>query len=183
MKRLYLVGGPMGVGKTAVCQELKLLLHKSVFLDGDWCWDMHPFSVTPETKAMVMDNIAYLLANFLRCGEIDHVILAWVLHEQAIIDNLLARLPTDGVSVTAVSLVCTPEALAARISEDVAAGLRTPDVLPRSLARLPLYDALRTVKLDTTRLTPEEAARAILDLTHMQRGCQANSEQSIKQLF
>ena len=25
MKRLYLVGGPMGVGKTAVCQELKLL--------------------------------------------------------------------------------------------------------------------------------------------------------------
>ena len=75
MKRLYLVGGPMGVGKTAVCQELKLLLHKSVFLDGDWCWDMHPFSVTPETKAMVMDNIAHLLSNFLRCCEIDHVIL------------------------------------------------------------------------------------------------------------
>ena len=28
--------------------------------------------------------------------------------------------------------------------------LRTPDVLPRSLERLPLYGALRTVKIDTT---------------------------------
>lgn len=169
MKHLYLVGGPMGVGKTAVCQELKLLLHKSVFLDGDWCWDMHPFSVTPETKAMVMDNIAHLLSNFLRCSEIDHVILGWVMHEQAIIDDLISRLPLDGVQIIAVSLVCKPEALAARIGGDIAAGLRTPDVLNRSLARLPLYDALRTAKLDTTALTPEEAARAIFDLAHTQK--------------
>ena len=30
MKRLYLIGGPMGVGKTAVCQELKHLTAPSV---------------------------------------------------------------------------------------------------------------------------------------------------------
>lgn len=169
MKHLYLIGGPMGVGKTAVSCRLSAMLERSVLLDGDWCWMTHPFTVTDETKAMVMDNIVHLLGNFLRCSAIDHVVFCWVMHEQAILDELLARLPTDGVSVTAVSLVCTPEALAARIGGDVAAGLRTPDVLPRSLARLPLYDALRTVKLDTTRLTPEEAARAIRNLTHMQK--------------
>ena len=37
MKRLILIGGSMGVGKTTVCNELKLQLKKSVFLDGDWC--------------------------------------------------------------------------------------------------------------------------------------------------
>lgn len=169
MKQLYLIGGPMGVGKTAVSRRLSTMLERSVMLDGDWCWMMHPFAVTEETKAMVMDNIAHLLGNFLRCSAIDHVVFCWVMHEQAILDELLSRLPTDGVSVTAVSLICTPEALAARIGADVASGLRTPDVLPRSLARLPLYDALRTVKLDTTCLSPEEAARAILDLTHMQK--------------
>ena len=42
----------MGVGKTTVCQKLKRLLQNSVFLDGDWCWDMDPFVVTEETKAM-----------------------------------------------------------------------------------------------------------------------------------
>ena len=167
MKHLYLIGGPMGVGKTAVSCRLSAMLERSVLLDGDWCWMTHPFTVTDETKAMVMDNIVHLLGNFLRCSAIDHVVFCWVMHKQAILDELLARLPTDGVSVTAVSLVCTPEALAARIGGDVAEGLRTTDVLPRSLARLPLYDALRTMKLDTTRLTPEEAARAILNLTHM----------------
>jgi len=35
----------MGVGKTTTSNELKKLLMKSVFLDGDWCWDMSPFIV------------------------------------------------------------------------------------------------------------------------------------------
>ena len=67
MKRLYLIGGTMGVGKTTVCQNLKRLLPNAVFLDGDWCWDADPFQVTDETKAMVLDNICHLLNNFIRC--------------------------------------------------------------------------------------------------------------------
>ncbi|MEG0512985.1 MAG: nucleotide kinase [Clostridia bacterium] len=39
MKNLYIIGGTMGVGKTAVCQSLKQKLSNAVFLDGDWCWD------------------------------------------------------------------------------------------------------------------------------------------------
>ena len=66
MKHLYLIGGTMGVGKTTACQKLKHKLPDSVFLDGDWCWDMHPFQVTPETKKMVMENICFLL-NQLIC--------------------------------------------------------------------------------------------------------------------
>ena len=46
----------------------------------------------------------------------------------------------------------------------MAAGLRQADVIPRSLAYLPLYDALDTRKLPVTGLTPEETARAILQL-------------------
>ncbi len=34
-KTLYLIGGPMGVGKTAVCRKLNRLLPASVMLDGD----------------------------------------------------------------------------------------------------------------------------------------------------
>lgn len=64
MKALYMIGGTMGVGKTTVCQQLKRDLQHSVFLDGDWCWDASPFQVTDETKAIVIDNICYLLNNF-----------------------------------------------------------------------------------------------------------------------
>ena len=164
-KQLILVGGAMGVGKSAVCRELLRQLTPGVWLDGDWCWDLHPFCVSEETKAMVMDNIVHLLSGFLRCSEVDHVVFCWVMHEQAILDTLLSRLPLGDTDVTAVSLVCSSEALKARIDRDVQAGLRAPDVLARSLDYLPLYDTLATVKLDTTGLTPHQTAQAILTLS------------------
>ena len=61
MKNLYLIGGTMGVGKTTVCRILKQQLPDAVFLDGDWCWDADPFVVTEETKAMVLQNICFML--------------------------------------------------------------------------------------------------------------------------
>lgn len=164
MKRLYMIGGTMGVGKTACCRQMKAMLHRSVFLDGDWCWDMHPFTVTPETRAMVKDNIVHLLSNFLRCSQIDHVILGWVMHEQPIVDDLLSRLPLEGCEVICVSLVCSPSALAGRIQRDIDAGLREADVLARSLARLPLYDRLHTVKIDTSDMSVQETAQAVIAL-------------------
>ncbi|MBS6734420.1 MAG: AAA family ATPase [Clostridiales bacterium] len=165
MKHLYIIGGTMGVGKTTVCRILKEKLEGSVFLDGDWCWDMHPFRVTEETKRMVQENIVFLLNNFLSCTAYDHVIFCWVLHQQNIIDDLLARLRTDNCEVHLISLVCTPGELARRIQKDVEAGIRGEDAAWRSLSRLALYDSLSTLKLDVTELTPEETAGQILRLT------------------
>lgn len=162
MKSLYLIGGPMGVGKTACCRALRDLLPRSVFLDGDWCWDMHPFQVTEATKALVMDNIVHCLGNFLACDAFDHVIFGWVMHQQAILDTLEARLsPPPSVRMVRVSLLCAPDELRRRIAGDVAAGLRQADVPGRAMAYLPLYDALSTRKLDTTGLSPAEAAAEI----------------------
>ena len=84
MKRLYLIGGTMGVGKTSVCQLLKSKTHNAVFLDGDWCWDADPFQVTDETKRMVTDNICFLLNSFLHCSAYQNIIFCWVMHEQDI---------------------------------------------------------------------------------------------------
>lgn len=165
MKTLYLIGGTMGVGKTTVCRELKNQLPRSVFLDGNWCWDMNPFVVTEETKAMVLDNITTLLKNFLRCSAYDHVIFCWVMHQQAILDQILSRLDLTGVTVVPVSLVCSQEVLLQRLNQDVSAGLRQPDILLRSPQRLLLYDALDTHKIDTSCATVPEIVQAILRLT------------------
>ena len=86
-KKLTMVGGPMGVGKTTVCQQLKELLPRSVLLDGDWCWDMSPFVVNDETKCMVLQNIAYLLQNFLSGSGVEHVIFCWVMPQQEIMEE------------------------------------------------------------------------------------------------
>lgn len=150
MKKLFLIGGTMGVGKTAVCRALKEELPNSVFLDGDWCWDANPFQVTAETRAMVLDNICHILNNFIHCSAYETVIFCWVMHRQEIIDAILSRLDTAGCTVRSISLTAGEEAVRERLAADIAGGLRAPDVVERSLARLPLYRRLDTVKIDTT---------------------------------
>lgn len=162
MKTLYFISGPMGVGKTTVSRELLRMLPRCAFLDGDWCWTMQPFIITDETKAMVTDNITHILGSFLRCSEFDNVVFCWVMHQQEIIDGLLARLPMDGVCFVSISLTCTLETLASRIEQDVIAGLRDKSAIQRSLSYLPLYGSVDSIKLDTTELSPAEAAEQII---------------------
>ena len=165
MKRLYMIGGPMGVGKTAACRQLQQLLDRSVFLDGDWCWDMEPFQVNEETKAMVMENICFLLNNFLRCSAYETIVFCWVMHEQGIIDEILRKLDVGKYQVYRISLVCAPEELERRIRKDIETGLRTEDVLERSRSRLPLYETLNTIKIDVSGFSPRETAGEILRIT------------------
>lgn len=150
IKTLYLIGGTMGVGKTTVCQRLKMDLPNSVFLDGDWCWDANPFQVTDETKTMVLDNICYVLNSFLRCSAYEHVILGWVMHEQSIIDHIIGNLNMENCAVRSISLVANEACLRERLLKDVAQGRRTADVIERSISRLPLYLQLNTIKIDTS---------------------------------
>ena len=164
MKNLILIGGPMGAGKSAACRELLRLVPPAAYLDGDWCWTMHPFAVNARTKAMVMESIAFVLGQFLRCPDYEQVIFCWVMHQQAILDDLLSRLELTDCRVLNLSLVLRPEALAARIGADVAAGVRDEGALARSLERLPLYERLDTRKLDVSDLTPRQTAQAIADM-------------------
>ena len=133
-------------------------------LDGDWCWCANPFQVTPETKLMVLDNICHLLGNFLRCGAYENVILCWAMHERAIIDEILGRLPIEGcgAEVRVVSLVASDDELRRRIEGDIRAGLRDEAAVARSLSHLPRYRDLDTELIDTTGLTPHEVAARIV---------------------
>lgn len=158
MKRLIVVGGPMGVGKSATCRELHRLLGGSALLDGDWCWDLNPFTVNGETKAMVLDNIHHLLNNFLRCTACERVIFCWVLQERSILDAVLDGLDLRGVEVHCFALVADAAALRKRIGRDVARGLRGADALDRSLAYLPKYASLGAELLDVSSIGPREAA-------------------------
>lgn len=153
MKTLYMIGGTMGIGKTTVCQQLKLGLQNSVFLDGDWCWDASPFQVTDETKAMVIENISYLLNNFLKCSVYENIIFCWVMHEQGIINSIVEKLDMKNCVVNCISLVANEKSLRDRLSKDVERGIRTADVIERSVARIPLYQALNTIKIDTNKKT------------------------------
>ena len=163
MKRLIMINGTMGAGKTATGSELLKMLDRSAFLDGDWCWMMDPFVVTDETKRMVQDNIVHLLRNFLACSEYENIIFCWVMQYASIMDDLLSKLSDMNFELHQFTLMISGQALAERIQKDVRNHIRTPDVLERSLQRLPLYEKMDTAKIDVSRITARQAAEQIAD--------------------
>ena len=156
MKTLYLIGGTMGVGKTAVGQRLKQDLPNSIFLDGDWCWDASPFQVTEETKAMVLKNICFLLNSFLHCSAYENIIFCWVMHQQSILDFIIENLDTENCDIKCISLIANENNLCERLMADVESGIRN--------ARIPLYQTLHTIKIDTNNKTVQMIADEITQL-------------------
>ena len=158
----------MGVGKTAVCRSLMARLNGCFWLDGDWCWTMHPFTVDAETKALVVDNIVHTLAGFLRCSRCRTALFSWVLDLPETWELLLRQLPLDGCRVHRVILTARADVLAARVAADVAAGIREPGAVERSLERLPRYAGLPGFHLDTSCLTADDAAARLQHLLPLQ---------------
>lgn len=154
----------MGVGKTTTCEMLQDKLKPSVFLDGDWCWNMNPFIVTEETKAMVVDNIIYLLNNFLDCSEYEYIIFCWVMHKESIIKEILDGLHNKEFELVKITLICTEEALRERLGGDVKNNIRDKEVIERSVQRLSMYQEMNTYKLDISDITVYQVTEEIIRL-------------------
>lgn len=161
MKKLIIINGTMGAGKSTTCQYLLKMLQPSVYLDGDWCWNMNPFVVTEENKAMVVDNITYLLRSFLNNSGYEYVIFCWVIHEEEIFGQLLQPLQDCDFELYKISLVCSENALRERLQKDVENGIRQPDIIDRSVQRIPLYEHMATIKIDVGNLSAQQAAKQI----------------------
>ena len=165
MKRLILIGGAMGVGKTATARALQTRLQPAAMLDGDWCWDIKPFTVDDGTKEMVQQNISFLLRQFLASPACETVIFSWVMDHREIAEELLRRVGKEalcGVEVRWFSLTCSPETLERHIRQDIKKGLRRENDIERSIARLPLYTQLPSENIPVDGISAEEAAEEIL---------------------
>ena len=91
----------------------------------------------------------------------ENIIFCWVMHEQRIIDSILKKLDAQNCDVKCVSLVVDEKTLRERLSMDVERGIRSEDVIERSIARIPMYQALNTIKIDTNAKTVAVIANEI----------------------
>lgn len=164
MKNLIFINGTMGVGKTTTAKLLQQQLPNCVFLDGDWCWDSSPFIVTDSTKSMVLQNISFLLNNFLSCPDYENIIFCWVMHQQNIIDQIIQNIASHQFCFSIFTLTASSTALKTRILRDVHDGKRTLDVLERSLERQAHYTTIKSIKIDVTTLLPQEAVDKIIQI-------------------
>lgn len=140
----------MGIGKSTITQELAMKTKNSAYLDGDWCWVIHPFIVNEENKKMVIKNIHFLLNSFIKNTMIETIFFCWVMDEQDIIDLVLTGIDKDKVDIVSISLTASRDKLKKNIQKDIDSGKRTPRDLKNSLERLPKFEQLDSIKVDIT---------------------------------
>ena len=148
MKKLIIINGPMGVGKTTVSKNLFNSLKPSILLDGDWCWNMNPFLVNDENKKMVMNNIKYLLKNYLNNSNFEYIIFCWVIPEEEILNEILSDLPNN-YELHKFTLTCDSDSLKYRLLNDTNRQI-SQETIDNSLSYIPKYNLMDTTKIDST---------------------------------
>lgn len=161
-KKLIIINGPSGVGKTTVCWGLYKEFEKSVWLDGDWCWMMNPFKVNEENLKMAEDNIAYMLKNFIENLNYEYVILGWIIFNNQMFDRVLRKLKDKDYKLYKITLLCSEEKLRERMILDH----REAGNIETSVHSIKYYKPLDTNKLDTTNLTADEVVHEIVDMVN-----------------
>lgn len=71
------------------------------------------------------------------------------------------KLDLKNCDVKCISLIADEINLRDRLNTDIEMGIRTADVIDRSIARIPLYQALDTIKIDTCNKTIQMIADEI----------------------
>ena len=159
--KVIIINGPMGVGKTVTGKLIAEKNPGTAFIDGDWCMDLHPFVGNPETKAMAVDNILHMIANYQKCSVCRMVVLAWLMDDPWVLRRIRDGLSGLRAEVKSVTLVCDRETLVRRWKEDSRCEWRTDQWLEASLASLPYFRSMEDA-VDTGGLSADQVADMII---------------------
>ncbi|WP_294392617.1 AAA family ATPase [uncultured Clostridium sp.] len=168
-KKLIIINGTMGVGKTTVSRSLYKNLARSFWLDGDSCWHMNPFIVNEENKNMVIENICFILNNFIKNSLADYIIFNWVIQTDEIMNFVLDNLNLKNTEVYKITLMCSEEYLVQRIIKDIGDGIRSSESIKRSLDNLKLYNRMDTIKVNTDNKSIDSVVQEIIEIVGSSR--------------
>ena len=156
-KKLIIINGPPGIGKTTTCKKLQILLQRSVWLDGDWCWMSNPWTVTEETKRMAENNMAFLLNSFLNCSEYEFILYSWIFRSDELFGIIFNKMKSNDFMLYKYTLTCSQDAFLKRLED---AG-RDKRQFPMCIESLFQCESTESENIDTTHSSVEEVASTL----------------------
>lgn len=161
MKNIIILNGPMGCGKTTVGKKICERLHKTAFIDGDWCFDLHPFVGNNETKNMAVDNIVFMIQNYSLCSECENIVLVWLMDDKKYHDRIINEILNLKLNIIDLTLWCDEPNLVQRWTNDKICEWRNSQWLEVSKKSLNYFKSLNNV-LNTSELSIDEVVDSIL---------------------
>lgn len=182
MKKVILLSGPYGVGKTTLANNLVNSLDNTVMFDGEWAWFQgNNWNFSKENKKMALDNICYILSNFLKNDGFDVIIFSWVLHKQEDHHLIIEALKKTGIDFELfdVSLIADSSTLKKRLEDRISTKAtefnasygkeQIQKALQGSLNKLQQIIELDNIKLDVSSMDKEEVLEEILKLIGLRK--------------
>ncbi len=164
MKRLIIINGTMGVGKSSVGQSLNKSIPNSAFIDGDWCCKFNA-PLTDEIKNLYIENITSLLNNYLLNREVKDVIFCWVIHKNELLRKIIQNINLNKINGFVITLQADNISLTDRIIERCNYEDRDDSELKRSLYyQKNYYKNMPSYKIDTSNMSIDDVAKKICDI-------------------
>lgn len=170
MKQLIVIIGPNGVGKSTTARNIVERYENTAYVDSDWCRVMNPFDFTEITKKTIAQNIYSLLYNYLSCDVVDTVIFTYCWHgaRKEIYESVIRKLQTSKLDFeeNIIILKCSKEENIKRARKDGRDEERVKRGMDLTFA---FYDDYVYPVIDTTNMTPSQAAESIISFVQDQR--------------
>lgn len=118
-KKLIFISGTIGSGKTTLSNKLVYSIPNSVMLDGDWCFQQgKTWYFDKDTKNMAIDNIIYILNNYIQNPHFENIIFCWTLHKQEMIDKILKGINSkESIDFYHFSIICSFDTIKERVTK------------------------------------------------------------------
>ncbi len=165
MKKLVMVAGPAGVGKTAACSHLFHALKGCAWLDGDWCWMVNPYpGKTERQKRYAEKAFGYILDGYLQDENTEIILFSWLMNGDFMFDLVTEQISCANYELVKIALVCEEQEHVNRLR----AGNRSEGKIehPDDMAK---YRALRAHVIDTTHRSIEDTAEEIWRVAREER--------------
>ncbi len=163
MKKLIIILGANGIGKSTTAIELMRILPNSAFIDSDSLRMMNPAGNSAELIQIQKSNILAVMSNYFASDMIENIIFPYGIHghRKQLLDEIVEDICKKyDIEIYTIVLVCSEAENIRRMKLDN----RDDERIKRALLfSRPVYNNIDHLKLDITELEPKNAALAIID--------------------
>jgi len=162
VKKIVMIAGPAGVGKTTVCQKLFKAINGCAWLDGDWCWMVNPYpGKTDEQKAYSLESFGRIIDGYFNDENTNIVFFSWLIQYDFMFELVTEKISYKTYEIVKIALVCDEKAYVQRLKD----GNRSENKI-NNLDDMEKYRSLNANVIDTTDLSVCDTVDKIMSLIY-----------------